>query len=155
MTGFKTPSDSDRDEDPHLSVTDSLYLLKGRYCQKQTGHIGLEFQEGPGPAFFALVSRSETIYLLACLASHTYVQYPAAEKKKLAKLLHLEEVAFPTYFIFVVHGYLQYGGCDWLGSHSLPCLTYLLLSSYILRGPVALADGTSLTVVKSWQLIQG
>lgn len=52
----------------------------------------------------------KAICLLVCLLSHTNVQHPMAEKKKLGKLLILDEVSIPAYSIFVEYSYMQLGG---------------------------------------------
>lgn len=106
-------------------MTGSRYLITSHEFLDQTGHSDLEVPEGQSPAFFVLVYGSESIRLLVCPASHTYVRYAIAEKK-LAKLLHLRKLAVPAYSVFVGRGYLQHGVCGRRDSHYLRYHTYVI-----------------------------
>lgn len=91
-----------------------------------------------------LASCSEAIFLVDYVSSQKYVNVQRFEKRKLDELLCLEVVAIPGYSIFVAHGYLQCGGCDWRGSHYLHNGTSLILPSFGLKNLVALSTGWSL-----------
>lgn len=49
---------------------------------------------------------------------------------------------------FVVHGYLQYGGCDWGSSHTLRYHTYLIPSSHNLKHPISFAYSANFSAVE-------
>lgn len=145
IIGALTALDIDENENPYLPDNGNRYLLTGCDCPNQTGLSNFEVREGRSRRFFVEVPESAAICLLVCSASHSYAHYPMAEKK-LAKLVHAEEVAIPTYFIFVGHRYLRHGGCGWRSSHSLRCHPYPIASVYVLKGTGTLTSWASYAV---------
>lgn len=109
MIGAKMSLDSAGDEEPYLPVTGVRHPSPSPGCPDYTGHNVLEVQGRRSSGFLLLISGSEALCLLVYPASHTYVHQPISEKWKLAELLHLGEVAIPTYSAFVGHGNLQQG----------------------------------------------
>lgn len=131
-----------------LLVTGGKYVLSGQYCLDQTEHIDFEVRGCQSPTFIVLDSGSEAICLSLCPAWHIYGHYQISLKKKLSQMLRLEVVTIPTYSVSVRHEYLQHGGCDRRGSHSLQYHTYLIASTYNLKDSVVCAFGASFSVFK-------
>lgn len=52
-------------------------------------------------SIFVLISASEALHLLVYTASHTYLHYSPAVRKKHAEMLHLEEVDIPAFPVVV------------------------------------------------------
>lgn len=51
--------------------------------------------------------------------------YPAAEKKKIASTLYIEEMSISQLSEFVDHGNLQHWGAEWKDSHRLGYHVYI------------------------------
>lgn len=92
---------------------------------------------------FSFFFWAEVILLLACPVSHTYVNYPVQEKKKLSNLLQTKEVEISQFSVFLGNGYLQHAIYDWRGYHGLRSRTYLIPAGYNLKDAVAFAYGES------------
>lgn len=90
MISAALASDSAGDKKQYLPVTGGWYVRTGHDYPVQAAHNDFEVPKGRSPRFFVLFSEFETIYLLVSSASHTYLHYQMAEKKKLAELLRLE-----------------------------------------------------------------
>lgn len=104
MIGAKMDLESARDEHLHLPVAGSRNLLTGPSCSDRTGHSDFEVLEGRSTGFFVLVSVTEPISLLLFPASHTYMHYAMAHKKKLVELLHVEDVRISAFLYFSCTG---------------------------------------------------
>lgn len=89
--------------------------------------------------FFILFPRSEAICLSVYPAIHFSMHYPMDEKKRLAELLRLQEVAIPALSVLVDYGYLPHGGRGWWGSPTLQYHTYIIPFSYDLEDAVSFA----------------
>lgn len=74
-------------KDPYLPITRGHRLLTGPDSPYQTCSNDFEVRAGQSPGFYVPASGSETIWLLVCLALHTYVHYSTAEEKNLVELL--------------------------------------------------------------------
>lgn len=148
LTGATIVMNIDGNEKLHLPVTSSPYLLTVHGCLDQMEQNVFEVRKGRNPEFFKLFSGSKAIFLLVCLASHTYVHYPITGKKKLTEPLRLKEVALPAYSTFVGRGHLQHGGRGWRSFHTLRYHTHLITPSYELEDAIAFAYWESFAVVK-------
>lgn len=130
-----------------ISGHEELYLLMtgGRNhltvydCRDQPRRDKVEVQEARSPEFVVLVSELHTICNLVCPTSHSYMNHPRTEKKKLAELVRLEGVAIPSHFVFVGHGYLQHGACGWREFHCICYHNHLIPSSYELQDAAVFA----------------
>lgn len=130
MIGSVVALDIARNEELYFSVTGGLYLLTGRNFHNQPEGNSFEVGEGRSPGFFVVVSGYEALCLIVCLVSRIYLHYLKAEKKKLADLLWVGEMALPSYSGVVTHGYLHHGRWGWRGSQSLNYHTSRIRSSY-------------------------
>lgn len=81
MVGTMMASDSSENEELYLLVTGARHDLTDRAYPVHSGHSDFEFWEVRSPGIFVLVSGSEGISRLICLALHTYVHYQMSEKK--------------------------------------------------------------------------
>lgn len=97
-----------RNEELYLPGAGSRFPAKSCDCTYQAGHNGFDVLEERSPAFSVLISWSETRCFIVCPTVHADVPYPIAEKKKLAKLSHQDEVATPARFLLVGRGYSQH-----------------------------------------------
>lgn len=71
-----------------------------------------------------------------------------ADTKKLAKQLHLDEVAIPAYSIHLGQKFLQHEESRSLSTHSLRYHVYLIPSRYDLKDDVTFAYGKSFAVIE-------
>lgn len=71
-----------------------------------------------------------------------------AEKKILAKLLCLNEMAILAYTVHIENGSLQLGMYGWRGSYSLHHYIYLIPSRYDRKNVVTIANDAIVAVIK-------
>lgn len=93
------------EEGLHFSLAGVRYLLKSFDSPDKTGLNDFEVQEGLRRGIFVPLSWFEDMCLLVCIALRTHVCYWMDEKKRVAELLYLKEVAIPVVSIHVRHRY--------------------------------------------------
>lgn len=87
-------------------MTGGSYFLTGLDYLDENGHNEFYIRERQSSGFFVLPSGSKAVCIIVRAASHIYVHYQTAEKRKLVKLLCLGEVAILVHSIAVDHGNL-------------------------------------------------
>lgn len=120
-------------------VCGARYALTGQSRPGQTGHSDFEVREGKSHGFFVLIYVSEERSLFVFLAWHTYVNYPMSKKKKISKLLQMDDVETFQFSVFDGHEYWQHVNCGLRGHCWQRCHTHLILASYGLKDVVAVA----------------
>lgn len=83
-----------------MPVTGRQYLLTDLDCSHQKGRSDCAVQKKGTQSFFKPISGSNAIFLLVYTALHIYVHNPISVMEKSGKLLRLEQIMVPTYFVF-------------------------------------------------------
>lgn len=148
MIGAVMASEIAANKELYLPATSGPYHLTRSDCLHRNGQNDFEVRKHRSTGLFVLVSGWKAIFYLVCPASLIFLYYQMAGRKKLAELLHLGELHFPAYSILVSSGYLRYGGCGWLGSHSPLYHTYLIISSDDLKNGVAFPFPETFPIVR-------
>lgn len=108
-----------------LPVTSGHFLPTPRYFEAQVGH-NVECNKDKSPNFFAVLSRSEGLFLYECLRKHHFIFYRDDAKERMVKILRMEEVITPPDSAFIAHGSVQPFGGEWRENYGLQYHIYLI-----------------------------
>lgn len=85
-------------------------LLTRKGSPEQTVDNGLEYEQDRNRGYFLLLTGPEAMKIWAYQGLHCYVDSLMKEKKKLGKVLNIEEVAIPAFSVFIGNGCVQHAG---------------------------------------------
>lgn len=74
------------------------YLLPGEWCLVPTLH-DYKYEQNRNPRYFLLITGPEAITIWTLHSWHWYVDYPMKQKKKLGKVLKMEEAGMRSLYV--------------------------------------------------------
>lgn len=116
-----------------LAGTGGRYLLTAADFEAQVEYSDVHVCKRFSPCYFVIVNENRSGKFYECKGSNQFVFYPHSERRKLADISELDAIKLPPFSVFIVHGYMQHAGAEYLGHTSLSYHVYLFSNDITLH----------------------